>query len=57
MEVFLAHSLHHSAIGEYRGHQMWNGMRRQNGMCVNGNERGIRTRLRPEVNLHTYPPC
>ena len=53
MEVFLAHSLHHSVIGEDHGHQMWNGMRRQNGMCVNRNERGIRL----EVNLHAYPSC
>ena len=48
---FLAHSLHHT-MNEYHGHQMWNGMCRQNGMCVDGNEWGIWMRLQPEIILH-----
>ena len=32
-----------------------NRMRGQNGMCVDGNEREIRTRLRPEVILPACP--
>lgn len=31
--AFLAHSLLHSAMNEYHGHQTWNGICRQNGMC------------------------
>ena len=31
--VFVAHSLRHRAMNDYRGHQMWSGMCRQNGIC------------------------
>ena len=45
-------------MNEYREYQIWNGMCRQNGMCVDEteNEGGIPTRLLPEVILHAYPP-
>ena len=54
--LFVAHSLHHSAMKDYREHQMWSEMCRQNGICVDGNKRRIRTRLWPGVILYPYPP-
>ena len=38
-------------LNDYHGHQTWNRMCRQNGMCVNRNERGIRTRIRPQMYI------
>ena len=51
---FLAHSLRHNAMDAYFGHQMPVECT-QNETCVDGNERGIRTGLQPEVILEAYP--
>ena len=52
MLIHFSSSTQQSAMNEHRGHEMWNGMCRQNGMCVDGNERGIRMHEAAAGNVH-----